>query len=363
MSFYKSSGIKIAGMTCAVPQNRVTVESFSSVFGDEIPAKFSAGTGIKAMYKALPEQTASDLATAAGEELFRRTGVDRSEIGLMFLVTQSPDYRRPSSASVVQKRLNLSIDCSCMEINLGCSGFIYGLQTAMSMMSSSDEKYGLLLMGETASKLVDPHDKSIVMMYGDAGAAILLEKTNEEIGSTTLLRSDGSRYKAIILPAGGFRDMNPGHERFMCSDGIERSLYDIYMDGTSVFSFSITDVPKALQDYLEYTGTTAADYDTFVFHQANEFIIKQLIRKLKLKKDAVPVSLDRYGNTGGISIPLTLCDAYGESENEVKKVLMAGFGIGLSWGVTSLPIDLDRVYPITETTDYYVEGKITPNML
>ena len=363
MSFYINKGIRIAGMSCVVPKNRVTVESYSSVFGDEIPAKFSAGTGIKAMYKALPEQTASDLATAAAEELFRKVGLDRNEIGLMLLVTQSPDYRRPSSASVVQKRLELPIDCSCMEINLGCSGFIYGLQTAMSMMNSSDMKYGLLLIGETASKLVDSHDKSIVMMYGDAGAAVLLEKTNEEIGSTTLLRSDGSRYKAIILPAGGFRDMNPGHERFMCSDGIERSLYDIYMDGTSVFSFSITDVPKALNDYLEHTGTTADDYDAFIFHQANEFIIKQIIRKLKLKKDAVPISLDRYGNTGGISIPLTLCDAYGESASEVKRVLMAGFGIGLSWGVTSLPIDLGKIYPITQTDDYYKEGKITPEML
>lgn len=363
MSFYKSNGIKIAGMTCAVPDNRVTVESFSQVFGEEIPAKFTAGTGIKAMYKALPEQTASDLATAAAEELFKKTEIDKNDIGLMLLVTQSPDYRRPSSASVVQKRLELPVDCTCMEINLGCSGFVYGLQTAMSLMNSSDMKYGLLLMGETASKLVDPHDKSIVMMYGDAGAAILLEKTNEDVSATTLLRSDGSRYKAIILPAGGFRDMNPGHEKFMCSDGIERSLYDIYMDGTSVFSFSITDVPRALNDYLEYTGTSAADYDVFVFHQANEFIIKQFMRKLKLKKDAVPISLDQYGNTGGVSIPLTMCDVYGNSPAEVKKVLMSGFGIGLSWGVTSTVIDTAKVYPIIKTKDWYVEGKIKPKML
>lgn len=363
MSFYKSKGIKVSGISCAVPDNKVTVESFSNVFGDEIPERFSAGTGIKEMYKALPEQTASDLATAAAEELFKNVGIDKNEIGLMLLITQSPDYRRPSSASVVQKRLELPIDCSCMEINLGCSGFVYGLQTAMSLMGASDIKYGLLLMGETASKLVDPYDKSIVMMYGDAGAAILLEKTEEDIQSTTLLRSDGSRFKTIILPAGGFRDMNPNHERFMCSDGNERTLYDIYMDGTSVFSFSITDVPEALQDYLKYTGTTVVDYDSFVFHQANAFIIKQIMRRLKLKKEDVPISLDRYGNTGGISIPLTLCDAYGECFGEIKRMLMAGFGIGLSWGVTDLTIDIDKIYPVVRTDDYYREGKITPEML
>ena len=372
MSFFKNRGIKISGITSVVPANRVKVESFSAVFGEEIPAKFSAGTGIKAMYKALPEQTASDLATAAAEKLIEKKEIDRNEIGLMVLVTQSPDYRRPSSASVVQKRLKLPIECSCMEINLGCSGFIYGLQTAMSLMAASDMKYGLLLMGETASKLVHPLDKSIVMMYGDAGAAVLLEKTERDIETTTLLRSDGERYKAIILPAGGFRDMDAPHDRFLCSDGIERSLYDIYMDGTSVFSFSISDVPKALEDYLKYTETTSDDYDIFAFHQANEFIIKQLIRKLKLKKDSVPVSLDHYGNTGGISIPITLCDAFGsypdsnqESGNEsaMKRILMSGFGIGLSWGVTSVSIDIRDVFPIEETDDYYREGRITPDML
>jgi 3-oxoacyl-[acyl-carrier-protein] synthase-3 len=217
----------------------------------------------------------------------------------------------------------------------------------------------LLLIGETASKLVDPRDKSIVMMYGDAGTAILLEKEGES-HTQTLLRSDGSRFKAIILPAGGFRDMYPPHDKFMCSDGIERSLYDVYMDGTSVFSFSISDVPAAIKDYLAHTQTSPEDYDAFVFHQANVFIIKQLMRKMKLDKSRVPTSLDRYGNTGGISIPLTLCDAYGEVADQHIRVLGCGFGIGLSWGVTSFEIDTNTIFPIIKTTDYYAEGKIKP---
>lgn len=359
MSFFRSEGIGITGIACAVPKNLVTVESFIPVFGEEVTAKFTAGTGIRYMYKALPTQTASDLAVAAAEHLLLKTDLDRSQIGAMLFVTQSPDYRRPSSASVVQKRLGLPINCSCMEINLGCSGFIYGLQTAMSLMNSSDIDHVLLLLGETASKLVDPKDKSIVMMYGDAGAAILLSRC-PEAKTETLLRSDGGRYKAIVLPAGGFRDMNPGHERFLCSDGIERSLYDIFMDGTAVFSFSITDVPQAIHDYLEKTKTTVADYDTFVFHQANHFIIKQLIRKLKLPKESVPISLDRYGNTGGISIPLTLCDAFGGESSGKRNALMCGFGIGLSWGVTNALIDTSTVFPIIETEDCFSEGKFIP---
>lgn len=362
MAFLYSDGIGIAGIACAVPDNYVTVDGFIPVFGEEIPAKFSAATGIKAMYKALPEQTAGDLAYAAAENLFSHLPVDRGKIGALLLVTQSPDYRRPATACVLQHRLGLPMDCAAMDIGLGCSGFVYGLQTAMSMMERSDMEYCLLLMGETASKLVHPLDKSIVMMYGDAGAAILLER-KPEAKSCTLLRSDGSRFKTIILPAGGFRDMDPPKDRFMCNDGIERSLYDIYMEGTSVFSFSITDVPQSIQDYLRHTGTTAEDYDLFLFHQANQFIIKQLSKKLKLPKEKVPQSLERYGNSGGISIPLTLCANFGEQSVGVQKVFMAGFGIGLSWGITSAELDTAKVFPVVPTRDWYVDGKITPEML
>lgn len=362
MAFLYSNGIGIAGISCAVPDNEVTVESFIPVFGEDIPAKFTAGTGIQAMYKALPDQTAGDLAYVAAENLITRMDVDKGKIGALILITQSPDYRRPATACVLQHRLGLSVDCAAMDIGLGCSGFVYGLQTAMSLMERSDMEYCLLLLGETASKLVHPLDKSVVMMYGDAGAAILLER-RPEAKSVTLLRSDGRRFRTIILPAGGFRDMNPPHDSFLCNDGIERSLYDIYMEGTSVFSFSISDVPKAIQDYLEKTGTTAIDYDLFLFHQANQFIIKQLSKKLKLPKEKVPISLDRYGNTGGISIPLTLCANYGDRDIGVQKTFMAGFGIGLSWGVTSVEIDTAKVFPIVKTKDWYVEGRITPDML
>lgn len=362
MSFMYSDGIGIAGVACAVPDNEVTVDSFIPTFGEEIPAKFTAGTGIKAMYKALPDQTAGDLAYAAAENLFSHMTVDRSKIGALIFVTQSPDYRRPATACVLQHRLGLSMDCAAMDIGLGCSGFIYGLQTAMSLMERSDMEYCLLLLGETASKLVNPFDKSVVMMYGDAGAAILLER-RPAAKSVTLLRSDGSRFKAIILPAGGFRDMNPSHNAFLCNDGIERSLYDIYMEGTSVFSFSISDVPKAIQDYLKQTSSTAEDYDLFLFHQANQFIIKQLSKKLKVSKEKVPLSLDQFGNTGGVSIPLTLCANYGDKNIGIQKALMVGFGIGLSWGVTSAEIDTDKVFSVVKTRDWYTEGKITPDML
>ena len=362
MSFFETRGVGIAGVACAVPDNYVTVDSYTSVFGEDVTAKFSAGVGIEGMYRALPDQTAGDLAYAAAEELFSNISVDREKIGALVFVTQSGDYRRPSTACVLQHRLGLPMTCASLEIGLGCSGFVYGLQTAMSMMANSDMEYALLLLGETASKLVHPQDKSVAMMYGDAGAAVLL-KRDPEADTKTMLFTDGGRFKKIILPAGGFRDMNPPADRFMCNDGIERSLYDIYMEGTSIFSFSITDVPRSILEYLQRTEQTAEDFDLFLFHQANRFIIKQLTKKLKLAPEKVPISLDRYGNTGGISIPLTLCSECAGKETGVKRLFMAGFGIGLSWGVSCAQVDMATVFPIVKTKDWFVEGKITPEML
>ena len=362
MAFLLSSGIGIAGIACAVPDNEVPVESFYEVFGPVIPEKFAELTGIRCSFKALPEQTASDLAYAAASHLLEKMNIGREKIGGLIFITQSPDYRRPASACVLQHRLELPMDCMAMDIGLGCSGFVYGLQTAMSLMEHSDMEYCLLLLGETASKVVDPLDKSVVMMYGDAGAAVLL-KHDETAKTPALLKTDGSRFRNIILPAGGFRDMDPPRERFLCNDGIERTLYDIYMEGTSVFSFSISDVPKTILEFLERTKTGTDDYDLFVFHQANRFIIKQLSKKLKISAEKVPISLDRYGNSGGISIPLTLCHRFGGTDEGVKNTLMAGFGIGLSWGVTSAKIDTEKLFPVIRTKDWYREGKITPEML
>lgn len=360
MAVFNTSGIEIAGITCAVPDNYVPAESFIDRFGEETVGRFKEGTGIHSIYNALPEQTAGDLAFAAAEDLFSKVDIEKGQIGVMVFVTQSPDYRRPSTACVLQKRLGLPMDCATLEVALGCSGFVYGFQTAMSMVATSDTEYGLLLLGETASKLVDPMDKSIVMMYGDAGAAILLKKTDDS-KVTTLLKSDGDRYKSIVLPAGGFRDMSPGHERFMCSDGIERSLYDIFMDGTAVFAFSITDIPKTIKEYLAITESTINDYDVIALHQANYFILKQIIRRIKADKDKVPVSLDRFGNTGGMSIPLTLCDYYGNQNNDsTVRALMCGFGIGLSWGVTSALLNVDNIFPVITTDSCYSEGKFIP---
>lgn len=255
----------------------------------------------------------------------------------------------------MQHRLNLEKDCASFDINLGCSGFVYGHQIISSLLSASTAEYGLLIVGETSSKLVNEKDKSTAMMFGDAGAAILYTKSKYE-KEDTLLRTDGSRFKTIIVPSGGFRDMNPIEKKIMASDGMLRSKFESYMDGVGVFSFSLNDVSETVKEYLDYSGKCINDYDFIVFHQANKMIIKQFIRKFKIKEEKILFSLEEYGNTSGVSIPLTLCKCLGSVTEGVFKVLAVGYGIGLSWGCTEFTVDASRVFPIIETDQYFEDG-------
>lgn len=361
MANFTVNNISVVGMAVVVPENKLERDDFVKQFGEDVTTKFIKSTGIKCIHRAVPKQTASDLAYEAANKLLNNIDVEKNKIGMLVFVTQSPDYRRPATACVLQKRLELSVNCAALDVGLGCSGFIYGQQVLTSMLQNSQSEYGLLLLGETASKLVNPNDKSIAMMYGDAGAAILYKKNNGSIIKTSLY-TDGYRFKSIILPAGGFRDMDASHEEYLCSDNIRRTKYDIYMDGVSVFTFSTSDVPKSILEYFEETNTTADSYDHILLHQANQFIIKQISRRIGAAQEQVLISLDRYGNTGGISIPLTICDAFGDDNDmEKKNVLAAGFGIGLSWGITSFEIDPKNILPVLETDSYYKEGIINPS--
>lgn len=358
MEEFSVSNISIMGISTCVPKNKAGIKEFEEQFGKENVLKFVKSTGIQSVHRALPEQTAGDLAYLAAQNLFKQLSVNKEDIGILVFVTQSPDYRRPATACILQNRLELPIQCAAFDVGLGCSGFVYGQQILTSLLQCSNAKLGLLLIGETASKLVNPHDKSIAMMYGDAGAAILYQKENGEKISTQLY-TDGYRFKSIILPAGGFREMNPSHEEYLCRDGIKRSKYDIYMDGISVFTFSTSDVPRSIVKFLDDNNFIVKDFDKVILHQANNFIIKQIARRIKATSEQIHISLDRYGNTGGISIPLTLCDLYGASdEGDKKKILASGFGIGLSWGVTTFYVKPKNIFPIIESDECYLEGII-----
>jgi 3-oxoacyl-[acyl-carrier-protein] synthase III len=358
MPVFKFNNIRIAGLACAVPKNIVRTESFKGLFGEEEVDKFMLMTGVTETRRTSEHQTASDLGYSAANALLNNKNIDRNEIGALVFGTSSPDYRRPASAFVIHKRLGLSVETAVFDISLGCSSMLYGLQVVASMMNCSDISKAMLIVGDTAAKTTNPEDRASIMLVGETSVAVLLEKTEGCDPITSLVRSDGTGYRYLIVPGGGYRNLNASHEVEVCADGNKRSLHNSFMQGTSVFTFTISDIPKAIKDFWNLTNTTVDDYDCFAFHQANLYILKQIAKKLKIPLEKMPLSLGKYGNTSGASQVISLCDAYGSINDQQLNVLLCGFGVGLSWGVSSAVINTSDILPIIEDDTFFEEGVI-----
>ncbi|MEG1752295.1 MAG: ketoacyl-ACP synthase III [Christensenella sp.] len=349
--------VKITGISCAVPTKYVSNESYYPLFGKEDVDKIIDTTGIKGGYHVHEKQTASDLAFVAADRLLTEKNIDRSTIGALIFVVSYPDYFVPSTACVLQKRLNLSMDCLVFDMNMACSGFVFGLHTAASFLQSTNISRALVLVGDSTSKVVSPNDKSR-MLFGDAGGAALIELDDNAETINFGLKNDGARFKSIIVPAGAFRMPNAPREQTVWFDQNTRSDYNLFMNGADVFSFTMSDVPSLLKEFMEFYETSVDDVDALVFHQPNGFILKHLAKKVKIPLDKVPLSLPKYGNTSGVSIPVTLCDAYGAEQGTSHHIIICGFGVGLSWGVASLTLETDGILPIIHTDDYYTDGLV-----
>ena len=268
MAHFNLEDIAIRGISCAVPDNKVDNTVFYRQFGQDSVDNFINMTGVKSTYRTPEEQTASDLCYVAANNLIQEKGIDPQEIGACVFISQTPDYRLPATACVLHKRLHLSKDCMSFDVNLGCSGWVYGINIVGSLMKTADIQKALLLFGDTSIKTTSPEDKSSIMLFGEAGSATLLVKEPKSciVGE---LMTDGEGFKAIIMPSGAYRNRNGSHERVTWGDGNVRSDYDGYMNGTDVFSFTITQVPKMIKRHLQEMNTTPDQYDALVLHQAN----------------------------------------------------------------------------------------------
>ena len=349
-------GFEISGVATAVPNHKVRSSEYEPIFGDEVVKKIVKSTGVNESYHSIPEQTASDLAYEAAKHLFDEMNTDKDSVGILVFVCSHTDYVGPATAFVLHKRLRLSEDCVPFDVNLNCSAPVYGLYIILSMLNSGNAKRGLLLIGDTTTKVVSPYDTSR-LLFGDAGAAILVEKKKSAVSEINIgLKADGTRFKSIISPGGGFRNPNASHEMELCEDGIRRSDYNLFMNGMDVFSFTMTDVPKLFEEFMNEFHVTGDNVDALILHQANAFIIKHLVKKIGIPMEKVPISLDRYGNVSGVSVPLTLCDSYGYVSGKQFNLMLSGFGVGLSWGVATLTLKTDVVLPIIHTDEFYTEG-------
>ncbi len=280
-------------------------------------------------------QTFSDLALVATEKLLEDLQWQRSEIDALIVVTQSPDYPIPATSIILQDRLGLAQTTIAFDVNLGCSGYPFGLHLLGSMIAAGGVKKGLLLVGDKSANLKNP-------IFSDAGTATALEFDASAPPMHFDLNSDGSGYKAIMLPAGGHREPYGVEHLIPTRDehGALNLPSDLILDGPAVLSFSTQRVPPAVEHLLEYAQVDKALIDYFVFHQANRMINETIRKKLGLPVEKVPSTLHDLGNTSGASLPVTMTARLHEPLSSAKhKLLLSGFGIGLSWGSCILDIE------------------------
>lgn len=349
-------GIKIAGISCAVPENIVPTTYFQKYHPKEVVENMINSVGVEQTYRTSDSQCASDLCFAAAEKLLNRYAEDiRSKVGLIVLVTQCADYPLPATACVLQHRLGLSKDCMAFDVNLGCSGYVYGVAIAASMLQCSDHEFALVLAGDTCSKTA-PESAGDNILFGDAGSATLLQKDASAKPFSGVLMTDGSGYKYIIHRYGGYRHPTTDAD-FQYIDEARNYSYDqTKIEGADVFTFSIREAPKAIKKFMEDSNKSTDDYDALILHQANLMIVNQIMKKVKFPQEKVPTSLKDYGNTSSASIPVTICNTFASecSKNEIS-ILACGFGVGLSWGAIDMHLNPSDILPIFKTSVEFKE--------
>lgn len=289
-------------------------------------------------------QTFSDLAFVATEKLLEELQWQRDEVDALIVVTQSPDYPIPATAIILQNRLGLAHSTIAFDVNLGCSGYPFGLHLLGSMIAAGGVKKGLLLVGDRSANVKDP-------LFSDAGTATALEFDATAPPMHFDLNSDGSGYRAIMLPAGGHREPFGVQHLIPTRDehGTLHSPADLILDGPAVLSFSTQRVPPAVERLLAHTGIGKEEIDYFIFHQANRMINETIRKKLGLPPEKVPSTLSDYGNTSGASLPVTLTARLHETLQEGShRLLLSGFGIGLSWGSAIVDIAAARFPAMVE---------------
>jgi len=284
----------------------------------------------------------SDLCFAAAEKLINEMNIDRNEIDLLLFISQTPDYRMPATSVLLQNRLQLSTSTITFDISLGCSAFLYGLSVAYSMLTAGGIRKALVLDGETRSKVYSQKDRKTAFLFGDGGVAALIERGEQYSTSWFSLNSDGSRESLIKIPAGGYRKMSSCEtvtEKVVDEHGNIRSEEQGYMNGADVFNFVIREVPRDFDRLIEFAGVERNSIDYFIFHQANSYINGFLARKLRLPEERIPTTIHKYGNTSSVSIPLTIVSELSGKLNGQKRILLSGFGVGLTWGTAIIHLN------------------------
>ena len=320
-----------------LPHTVLTNEQIAERFPEWSAEKVAGKVGITERHIAADNETATDMAQKAAEQLFAQ-GVDKNQIDFVLLCTQSPDYFLPSSACILQDRLGLSKDCGAFDFNLGCSGYEYGLAVAKGLIVAGIAKNILLLTAETYTKYIHPQDKGNMTIFGDGASATLVSTEGfAEIGEV-VVGTDGSGAENLIVRTSAARNKTLANNAAQDEDGNIVSDDHLYMHGGNVFNFTADVVPDMVEKLLSKSGLQQDDVNLWVFHQANKYMINYLRKLLEIDKEKFYIFMEKVGNTVSSTIPIALCEARKEDKLH-GHVLLAGFGVGLSWSGVMLKID------------------------
>jgi 3-oxoacyl-[acyl-carrier-protein] synthase-3 len=344
-------GARIAGICTAVPKKTAGSADLEGLFGAEEAAKVAKSTGVFQRRIASGGLCTSDLCLVSARKLLHELGWDPSTVQAVVFVSQTPDYRLPATACVLHGKLGFSKSCVAFDVNLGCSGYINGLWMVAQFIQASGLNRALLLAGDTSTYYLSDKDRSTYPIFGDAGTATALESApNSEMSFA--LGTDGSGAQNLVVPAGCFRlpHSEETSRRIERENGNWRSDENLFMNGAEVFAFTLREVPSLIDRILAVAQWERESVDQFVFHQANKFMLDYLAKKMKLPLVKVPYSLAEYGNTSSASIPLTICAHLRDTLAQAtpQKMILAGFGVGWSWGACATEMGSLVLPPIQE---------------
>ena len=322
-----------------LPEGMLASQDLAREFPDWSVEKIESKTGIRERHIAAENECSSDLGIAAARRLFATGAAQPGDIDFLLFCTQSPDYFLPTTACLMQSALNIPTSAGALDFNLGCSGFVYGLSLAKGLIETGQAANVLLITAETYSKFIHPRDRSVRTIFGDAAAATLIrgEARDAESIGPFVFGTDGTGAGNLMVPAGGMRRRSKGGEAVEDAEGNWRGPDNIFMNGAELFSFTMTEVPASVKALLLRTGTTLADYDLFVFHQANRYMLNHLRKTMGIAEERFYFALEHCGNTVSSTIPIALKNAADENRLAVgQRVMLVGFGVGYSWCAASI---------------------------
>jgi len=330
--------VKIAKIEYYLPKKILSNNDLKKEFNSFNINKVEKKVGIRERHIAKEDETALDLALMAGKKILEN--YDKDKLDFLILCTQYPEYYLPSDACILQDKLKFKKSVGAFRYDLGCSGFIYGLAIAKSLINSNIATNILFITSDTPSKVIGTKDKSNKTLFGDAATAIVIEKSEKEQIGEFVLGTDGSGYKNLIVPNGGLRNRyDPNAKEIDDGSGSFRTNNNLYVNGPEIFNFSINIVPKIVSETIKRNNTTFNEIDYVIFHQANKYIIEYLRKKIKIPKNKFYLDMLNTGNTSSNTIPLGIKESI--DNKAIKKgdnILLVGFGVGYSWGGTIITI-------------------------